>query len=152
MKTLFHTMFMLVLLSGGAYAESGQSQRYGGAITLKEPVSVQYAVENFMRLGGKELLLEGTVTKVCEMKGCWMGLRSADSELRVTFKNYGFFVSPKLIDRMVWAQGRLHEEVMTVGQARHFARDAGLPESEVEKITQPVKEYRFVATAVEERP
>ena len=38
-----------------------------------------------------ELVFEATIDEVCQMKGCWMTLES-DQKVRVTFKDYGFFV------------------------------------------------------------
>ncbi len=125
---------------------------YGAEITLDAPVTVGYAIGHIDELKEREILLKGQVAKVCENKGCWMVLQSDQGEVRVTFKDYGFFVSPELIDQQVWAQGRLYEETLDISQARHFAKDAGASQEELQKIDQPVREYRFVATAVAKLP
>ena len=41
---------------------------------------------------GKQVLIEGTIGDVCQAKGCWMTVRDQDQEVRVEFKDYGFFV------------------------------------------------------------
>ena len=96
----------------------------------------------------KEILLEGKVSKICEKKGCWMALEGEGGSIRVTFKNYSFFVPKEVVEKRVQAQGVLSEEVMEISEARHYAQDAGKSEAEIQQIRQPSKEYRFVATAV----
>src|SRR5690242_21951723 len=38
------------------------------------------------------VVVEGTVLNACERKGCWMQLKDADQAVRVTFKDYAFFI------------------------------------------------------------
>ena len=40
------------------------------------------------------VVVEGVITTACERKGCWMQLAPAEGEgsVRVTFKDYGFFI------------------------------------------------------------
>lgn len=45
------------------------------------------------RYNGSTLAVEGTVDQVCAKKGCWMTLKSGAREMRITFEDYGFFVS-----------------------------------------------------------
>jgi hypothetical protein len=37
---------------------------------------------------------------------------------------------------------------MSISAARHFAKDAGQSDAEIQRIKQETKEYRFIATAV----
>ena len=46
------------------------------------------------KFSGKEVCVEGSISAVCQAKGCWMTIAGgkATSRARVTFKDYAFFV------------------------------------------------------------
>ena len=69
--------------------------------------------------------------------------------MRVTFKDYGFFV-PKDIDdkREVIVQGVAKYETTDVETLRHYAEDEGLSQEEINKITEPKTELVFIADGV----
>jgi len=152
MKALTPSLiFICLLFSGAVFAEGAkQPAKFGAEITLSESLTVDQAIGQIDQIKEKEVLLEGKVIKVCQMKGCWMAFNSQVGPVRVTFKDYAFFVSEELVGKQVLAQGRMFKETMSVSEARHYAQDAGMPKEEIEKITEPVKEFRFVASAVKE--
>lgn len=79
-----------------------------------------------------------------------MTVKTADSStMRVTFKDYGFFV-PKVGQEGKSAifDGILTKKVTSVETLRHFAQDEGKSASEIESITEPIEEYTFVASGV----
>ncbi len=146
-------LLIMGLCAGYALAnESQQVSTFGKEITLSSAMTVEQAIRDINKLENREVLLEGTVSKLCEVKGCWMVLEGGNSSIRVTFKNYDFFVPKDIAGRSVQAQGVLSEEIMGISQARHFAKDAGKSDAEIQQIQQPTKEYRFVATAVKILP
>ena len=53
------------------------------------------------------MLVESTVAKVCEQRGCWIALKSTSSQLHVTFKDEAFFVPSTLIGKTVLVEGKL---------------------------------------------
>lgn len=124
------------------------NNKYGGDITLKKSLSLQEATKDFKKYQNKEVLVSAKVGKVCQSKGCWMTLESEKGDIRVTFKDYSFFVPMSLIGKKVLIQGKLQGHTMGVEEARHYAKDAGQDPS---KVTKPVTEYRMVASAVQER-
>jgi hypothetical protein len=56
------------------------------------------------------VLVESTVAKVCEQRGCWLALKSASSQLHVTFKDEAFFVPVSLVGKTVLVEGRLSKD------------------------------------------
>ena len=140
----------LFITSLSAVAEDKKQPNYGVAISLTEAMTVDIAIKQYNQIKDEVILLKGKVDKICQKKGCWMTLKSNGVAVRVTFKDYGFFVPGTIIGKHVLAQGQLVESTMSVAQARHFAEDAGLSDEEIDKITDPTKEYRFVATGVSE--
>ncbi len=74
---------------------------------------------------------------------------SDDSDMKVTFREYGFFVPTENLEgRQVVFTGTAKRELVSVEDLRHFAEDAGKSEAEVAAITQPREELRFVADGV----
>lgn len=90
-----------------------------------------------------------TVTDVCRAKGCWMKLQLGEGrETMVRFKDYGFFVPRDIVGKEVIVNGLAFVEYMGVEEQRHFAKDAGLSEDEVAKITAPKSVFGFEAEGV----
>ncbi len=103
-------------------------------------------------LGDKEsvqLKVSGKIEEVCQKKGCWMTLSMAgEGPVRVTFKDYGFFVPKDASGKNVIIEGVAYRDTTTVEQLKHFAQDAGKSEEEIEKITQPEYALSFEASGV----
>ena len=83
-------------------------QQYGAPLTLKTPVTLEAAVQSLGDQAVADVLVESTVAKVCQQRGCWIGLKGASSQLRVTF-NEAFFVPASLIGKTVLVQGKLQK-------------------------------------------
>ncbi|MBP9188254.1 MAG: DUF4920 domain-containing protein [Chitinophagales bacterium] len=93
--------------------------------------------------------VKGTVTSVCQNKGCWMKLDLGNGEsMRVSFKDYGFFVPKDLEGKQVIVQGVAEVKTISVEDQRHFAEDAGKTEEQIQSITEPQEELVFVADGV----
>ena len=94
----------------------------------------------------------GKVSGVCQAKGCWMNIVSdadtSKTEMFVQFKDYGFFMPKDLAGKEVVMKGKAYMEVTSVEDLRHFAEDEGLSKEEIEKITEPKTELKFMASGV----
>lgn len=89
------------------------------------------------------------VDAVCQVKGCWMTLKKPDGKtMRVTFKDYGFFMPTDIAGKTVVIEGEAKYDTTTVDMLRHFAEDEGLPQEEIEKITEPEIDVTFIADGV----
>lgn len=122
---------------------------YGKGITLKEePISLKEALAKKSELQGKEILLKAKVATVCQSKGCWLTLKEGQTEVRVTFANYSFFVPKNSAAKEAVMQGKIFDKEITAAEARHYAQDAKMPKAEIAKITQPVKTPWFEATGL----
>jgi hypothetical protein len=96
-----------------------------------------------------ELKVRGVITEVCQMKGCWMKLDLGNGEtVRVTFKDYGFFVPKDAAGREVVIEGLPEMKLTSVETLRHYAEDAGKSEEEIAKITEAKRELTFEAKGV----
>lgn len=133
-----------------AEAEASAHQ-FGEAITADG--AVEYA-DLLQQLEGQDSVavkVVGTVDAVCQAKGCWMNIttQSADDPmLFVKFKDYGFFVPKDIAGRRVVMQGYAYREVTPVDELRHLAEDAGKSQEEIDAITEPKEELKFMASGV----
>lgn len=120
---------------------------YGDSVqSAAEPVALALAVktpspDNIVRVTAK-------VTEVCQKKGCWMMLTDGDVSVRVTFKDYGFFIPKDLAGTTIIAEGVVAEEVVSEKDARHYAEDAGKSKEEIAKIKGDQKQITMVARSV----
>jgi hypothetical protein len=103
-------------------------------------------------LKGKDSIsvkLEGTISSVCQKKGCWMTMAINDEEsIRVRFKDYAFFVPFDGGGKDAIIDGYAYIDTVSVAEQQHLADDAENSEEEIAKITEPSVEYTFMASGV----
>jgi hypothetical protein len=137
--------------AGCASSQTHGAQTYGappalGAAAL--PLASALVPSNV----GREIVLQGKVADVCQMKGCWMVLTDGTHALRTTFKDYGFFVPKDLAGRAVVVEGVLTRESVDEKTRRHYAEDAGQSAEQIAAIRGPIEDYAFVASSVAVAP
>ena len=96
--------------------------------------------------------VKAKVEAVCQTKGCWMNLMADDQpgkSVFVKFKDYGFFVPKDIAGMEVILEGNAFIEQTSVDELRHYAEDEGKTTEEIEAISEPVDEMKFLATGVE---
>ena len=91
----------------------------------------------------------GKVTDVCQEKGCWMKVETANGEkMMVKFRDYGFFMPKNIVGKEVVLEGDASIKETSVKQLQHYAKDAGKSPEEIAKIKEPKKELIFIAKGV----
>lgn len=75
----------------------------------------------------QEVQIETTVKQVCQKKGCFLVAQDGQHVVRVSFKDYEFFVPTNITGRTVTLHGVLKSHELTQAQAEHFSKDAGKP-------------------------
>lgn len=128
---------------------NSKSETFGDAITVDSAITI----EEMKTLMGdkKELAVKVTapVDAVCQKKGCWMELKAADgTTMRVTFKDYGFFVPKDCSGKTATVLGMAKVEETSVADLKEYAKDDGQSEAEIAAITEPKKELVFEASGV----
>lgn len=114
-----------------------------GAITPGEFLTEFEGKESF------EAKLTTTISEVCSKKGCWMTLElGGDKNMRVTFKDYEFFVPKDAAGKMATIKGTATMDTTTVEMLQHYASDAGDSQEEIDAITEPEYNYAFEAVGV----
>jgi hypothetical protein len=123
---------------------------FGDAITLdrNSSVTVSEAIQK-PELHGKKVLVRGTISDVCQNKGCWLVVTDGVEEMRVTFKDYAFFVPKDSDGRNVVLEGVVSEEEISEGAATHYASVSRTTDTTaVELIKGPQKVVTMEASAV----
>lgn len=89
------------------------------------------------------------IKDVCKKKGCWMQMDLTENkESFVRFKDYGFFVPLNADNSEAIVNGIAYIDVVTVDELRHYAKDGGKSQAEINKITKPEVTYAFQASGV----
>lgn len=116
----------------------------------KKKVALADLLKSPEALAGKTVLVEAKVRKACERKGCWMELASDDKGpgVRVTFKDYGFFVPLDSAGSRARVEGLVKVAELSEGNAKHYESEGAIvPRG---KDGKP-REVQLVATGVELR-
>ncbi len=97
----------------------------------------------------ESVAVKGKVVDVCEKKGCWLTIETEDNDqFFVRMKDYAFFVPTALKGKNVVLEGKAEEKIVSVDEQKHYAEDAKKPQSEIDAITKPKEEIRFLANGI----
>lgn len=132
-------------------SEKNSFSSYGEKISSSKALDAKEAKNHFESLKPGDTLNLSFATRVksvCKMKGCWMILDLPGEEVRVTFKDYGFFVPKDIDDRQVIVAGKAYLEELSVEDQKHYAEDAGKTEAEIALIKEPLLTKSFLAHGV----
>jgi hypothetical protein len=130
---------------------TADGKHFGEKISADQAMAYDDLIKTLQGKDSLEAKVLGTVEDVCQMKGCWMNLVSTRPEqpaLFVQFKDYGFFMPKDISGRKVVIQGYAYRSVTSVEQLRHYAEDAGKSPVEIQAITKPKEELKFLASGV----
>lgn len=140
--------------ASGAAEASGclpgaQEDIYGQKPDLKTATPLDEIMKAPQNYVAEDFLTEAKVYKVCQSKGCWLELKGkVGGPVRVTFKDYGFFVPKEILNKSLRLQGRMVEKTLSVKEQKHFLKDAKATPAEIEAVTEPKKSYEIVASGV----
>ena len=93
---------------------------------------------------GRQVQVETRVAKVCQKKGCFFIAQDGDAIVRVSFRDYSFFVPTDTGGKSVRLAGTLERQTLDTGDAEHMNDDLGDDEGTV--AAGP--EFAIVATSV----
>jgi|APSaa5957512493_1039668.scaffolds.fasta_scaffold05496_3 hypothetical protein len=123
---------------------------FGSEITEDGAVDITTIQEQLGEADSVRVKVTGTVAKVCQVKGCWMTMYYNDEgeSMRVSFKDYGFFVPKNIDGKEAIIDGYAYIETTSMEDLKHYAEDAGESEEEIAEITESKTELTFVADGV----
>ena len=94
---------------------------------------------------GQTLAVKGPAAEVCQNKGCWMVLTEGPRSIRVTFRDYAFFVPKDLAGKTVVVEGVLSRKLLSADEAKHYAEESPAAAA---APAGPREEWSLVATSV----
>jgi len=144
-------MKQILFIVGIAFLVSCGNTKQSTEKVEEEDIAV--SPPNFLaQFEGKDSLnikLTANITDVCSKKGCWMKLDLENGKsMRVTFKDYGFFVPLDAAGKLAVIDGIAKIDTTDVATLRHYAEDANASQEEIDAITEPEINYSFEAVGV----
>jgi len=150
MRNVFLMLLTLVIFSCTPEQKQDVVGAYGDKITDKGAITVDAMMAKLTEADTVNVKVRGEITATCAMKGCWMNLVMPNGEeMRVTFKDYGFFVpSEGMEGNEALIEGMLTRTVTDVETLKHYVSDAGKSAEEIDAITEAKEELAFEAVGV----
>jgi hypothetical protein len=108
---------------GGDGPPAGED--FGAGLTLSEVTPLAEVVENPESHMEGGVLVSGRISDVCQKKGCWTVLTDGDVQMRVRFKDYGFFLPTDCSGKQAYVEGVVASLTVSEKTARHYARESG---------------------------
>jgi len=141
-----HLLFLLALFAtSSAFAQT----TYGEETTADGAIPASTLTEKMKGRDSLETKITGTVTSVCQNKGCWLMIDIGEGRMmRVRLKDHAFFVPKDISGKTVVLDGHAHISTTSVAQLRHYAEDAGWSQAEIETITEPETSLTYIARSV----
>lgn len=154
MKKILFALFAVSVIACSAPKTDGVDGelvgKYGEEITTEDMITTDKMVAMLSESESINVKVKGEITATCAMKGCWMNLvLPSGEEMRVTFKDYDFFVPKEGMEGNVAViEGVATRTLTDVATLQHYAQDAGKSEEEILAITEDKEELAFEATGV----
>lgn len=149
---------LLVGLHGQLIASEGEVVRLSEPVLVTEShevfgaplpesgdvLGIDELIDGAERYEGQDVLVSTRIAKVCQKKGCFFVAQHGADTVRVTFKDYGFFIPNDSGGKTVTLAGNFTRKPLSREKADHLAEDLG----EAAGSIAPGWEYAIVATAV----
>ncbi|MCW3103428.1 MAG: hypothetical protein JWO09_1868 [Bacteroidetes bacterium] len=124
-------------------------QYFGDSITQEGAIPSTELAAKMQGQDSMKVKLTGTITEVCQKKGCWMTMNIGnDKTMQVKFKDYAFFVPKDASGKTVFLEGVAFTDTTSVAELQHYAEDGGKSKEEIAKITEPEISISFEASGV----
>jgi hypothetical protein len=124
------------------------AQTFGTGEFKQAPIKLATLVKDAAQYKDKKVVVSGEVKEVCKKEGCWMKIEDQKVSLRTIMKNHGFKVPTEIENKTVLVEGTLVEKELPANAVKHYMRDEGKPEAEINKVTGPQKVFQFIADGV----
>lgn len=114
--TKYFVTLSILFLGLGFQAVNAQDnwEPYGEEIIATDAIEANEAIAHFTE-DGKTLKIQGTITGVCAMKGCWAQFTTDDDKvIKVKFKDHSFFIPTESAGEYMIAEGKAFKDVKDV--------------------------------------
>jgi hypothetical protein len=151
MRRCFPTLILAVALMStvALAAGKGETIRRGEMVKTKKKVTLAEALAEPARFASEPVLVTGVVRSSCSRKGCWMQLAAspdAEETVRVTFRNYAFFIPLDARGMEARAVGVVQVRKLEAAEVDHLVEEGALIRRDDDGTAT---EISFVASGVE---
>ena len=135
--------------SHGSFLKDDPIKR-GAPIGASPAIALDDVLKNPKRFSDSLITIEGFTNSVCPKKGCWMEISSkkGGKGVRVTFKDYAFFVPTDSKGMKVRAEGRIVVTTLSREDVEHLVGEGAQIDANPDGTAT---EVAFVAEGVELR-
>lgn len=151
-KILFSAILGFSLYIANAQPPAGDAKPgdwYGAKVQADNAIDIAQIPAKLEATSTLDTKVKATILDVCPKKGCWLKLAVNDSTTAfVKMKDYGFFLPAAAKGKTIVLDGKVEMVTTSVEELQHYARDAKKPQTEIDGITQPKKEIRFLASGI----
>jgi len=124
-------------------------EKFGKEITADEAIEAKDLLAKLNTEDSIYVKVKSNVSAVCKKKGCWMMVPlDENTEMRVRFKDYEFFVPLNCEGKNAIIEGWAFKDVTSVETLKHYALDGGASIEEIDAITEAETGYSFMAEGV----
>lgn len=121
------------------------SETFGSSLDSSLPkVTLVKLMEEANQHLDQSFQIETKVAKVCQKKGCFFIAQQDDVFVRVSFKDYAFFIPTDSVNKTVLLNGKLISKTRSDEQAAHFNSDL-----KMNNVLQSGDVYEIVASSIE---
>ena len=145
----------VVMVNEKELAESFNKKDYasfGATFTPSKVLNKDEMLKKYKSLKAGDTIsvaFESKINEVCKKKGCWMDVAlGKDQKSFVKFKDYGFFVPLNADNSDAIIRGKAFIDEVSVADLKHYAKDGGKSQEEIDKIISPKVTYAFQADGV----
>jgi hypothetical protein len=125
--------------------QDAQSETFGVKLDESLPkLSMASLVSDSSSFLAEPFQVEARIAKVCQKKGCFFIAQQQQHVLRVSFRDYGFFIPTDSSGKSVIIAGQLVQKEISPEQAAHFKADL---KSETDMLKSGLV-YEIVADSV----
>ena len=123
---------------------------YGQSFDTSAALLLNASILNFKNGANMDSKIKGTISTVCQSKGCWFSLKGQDTTITVDFA-HKFLMHKDLSGNQVIANGKFYYDTTSVEQQIHElvddAKTMTLEEAK-KKIKSPIITLGFEATGI----
>lgn len=153
MKKILLSLFVCLLAIGAiAQPPAGDAKPgdwYGSKVSSKNAIDIKKIPAQLEKTDSFHTKVKAKVLDVCPKKGCWLKLAVDENTTAfVKMKDYAFFLPTSAIGKTIVLDGEVKLVTTSVDELKHYAEDAKKSQAEIDAITEPKQEIRFLATGI----
>lgn len=125
--------------------QDADSETFGAVLDTSRPISdLALLLNEPDKKLGLPFVVKTRISKVCQRKGCFFIAQQDHHIVRVSFKDYGFFIPTDSNGKTVLLSGELIKKELSAEQAEHFSADL----KAAKQAIKPGVVYEIVADSI----